>query len=134
MSPAQTLGNTFEADGRLSGDLNVTTVQCDTAANTCSIPIHAPCFALVLLTSDALSAVSPASTVTYATSTQTRTANTIYIDPAVVATSYGHSGMENVRGATSSGSNGAARMRGTLPGAVVLLTVVLGAVAVARRW
>ena len=133
-TPAQTFGNTFEADGRLSGNLNVTTVQCDTTANTCSIPIPAPCFALVFLTSEALSAVSPASTVTYPTSTHTRTANTIYIDPAVLQTSYGHSGMENVRGATSSGSSGAAPMRGTLPGALALLTAALGAVAVARRW
>ena len=112
----------------------MTTVQCDTTANTCSIPIPAPCFALVFLTRDALSAISPASTVTYATSTQTRTANTIYIDPAMLATSYGHSGMENVRGATSSGSSGAARMRGTLPGALALFTVALGVVAIARRW
>jgi hypothetical protein len=131
----QTLGNTFEADGRLSGTLNVTTVQCDTTANTCSIPVPAPCFALVFLTSEALSAVSPASTVTYPTSTQTRTKNTIYIDPAVLETSYGHSGMENVRGATSAGSSSALSvMRDTLPGAFVLLTAALGAVAVARRW
>jgi hypothetical protein len=130
----QTFGNDFEADGRLSGTLNVTTISCDTSANTCSVPVPAPGFALVFLTSGALSAVSPASTVTYATSTQTRTVNTIYIDPAVLATSYGHSGMEEVRGATSPGSSDALSLRGTIPGMLALLAAALGAVAVARRW
>ena len=130
----QTFGNDFEADGRLSGTLNVTTVPCDTSANTCSVTVPAPGFALVFLTSAALSDVSPASTVTYATSTQTRTANTIYIDPSVLATSYGHSGMEDVRGATSPGSSDALSLRGTIPGLLALLATALGAVAVARRW
>lgn len=128
---AQTLGNNFEADGRLSGTLNVTTISCDTSANTCSIPVPAPGFALVFLTSAALSDVSPASTVTYPTSTQTRTVNTIYIDPSVLATSYGHSGMEDVRGATSPGSSDASSWRGAMPGALVLFAAALGAVAVA---
>jgi hypothetical protein len=131
----QTLGNDFEADGRLSGTLNVTTVPCDTSTNICSVPMPAPGFALVFLTSTA--AVSPASTVTFPTSTvstQTRTVNslnTIYIDPSVLATSYGHSGMDNVRGATSPGSSNASLWRGAMPGALVLLAAVLGAVAVA---
>jgi hypothetical protein len=127
----QTLGNDFEADGRLSGTLNVTTVPCDTSTNICSIPVPAPGFALVFLTStDA--AVSPASTLTFPTSTQTRTVNTIYIDPSVLATSYGHSGMENVRGATSPGSSSdASSWRGAMPGALVVLAAALGAVAVA---
>ncbi|KAI9461990.1 hypothetical protein BJY52DRAFT_1147038 [Lactarius psammicola] len=130
----QTLGNNFGSDGRLVGDLNVTTVQCDTTANTCSVPVPAPGFALVFLTSDALSAVSPASTLTYPTTAQTRTVNTIYIDPSMLATSGGHSGMENVRGATSPGSSSASSLRGTLPGALALFAAALGAVLVARRW
>ncbi|KAF8267751.1 hypothetical protein EI94DRAFT_1729509 [Lactarius quietus] len=130
----QTLGNDFEVDGRLSGTLNVTTISCDTSSNTCSIPVPAPGFALVFLTSAALSAVSPASTVTFPTTTQTRTVNTVFIDPAVLATSYGHSGMEDVHGATSPGSSDASSLRSAIPGALVLLAVTLGAVAVARRW
>ena len=109
-------------------------MQCDTTANTCAVSVPAPGFALVFLTSDALSAVSPASTVTYPTTAQTRTVNTIYIDPSMLATSYGHSGMENVRGATSPGSSSASSLRATLPGALALFAAALGAVAVARRW
>ncbi|KAH9003624.1 hypothetical protein EDB86DRAFT_2888634 [Lactarius hatsudake] len=128
----QTLGNNFGSDGRLVGTLNVTTVQCDTTANTCAVPVPAPGFALVFLTSDALSAVSPASTVTYPTTAQTRTVNTIFIDPSMLATSYGHSGMENVHGATSPGSSSASALRAT--GALALFAAALGAVVVARRW
>ncbi|KAH9177916.1 hypothetical protein EDB89DRAFT_1292020 [Lactarius sanguifluus] len=128
----QTFGNNFGSDGRLVGDLNVTTVQCDTAANTCSVPVPAPGFALVFLTSDSLSAVSPASTITYPTTAQTRTLNTVFIDPSMLATSYGHSGMEDVRGATSPGSSSASALRAT--GALALFAAALGAVVVARRW
>lgn len=103
--PAQTLGDVQASDGRLNGTLNVTTIACDQAANTCSIPVPAPGFALVFLTDGALSAVSPASTVTFpTTATRTSTSTHIYIDPSMLATSYGHSGMRNVRGATSQGS------------------------------
>ncbi|KAH8977414.1 hypothetical protein EDB92DRAFT_1999798 [Lactarius akahatsu] len=130
----QTFGNNFGSDGRLVGDLNVTTVQCDTTANTCSVPVPAPGFALVFLTSDSLSAVSPASTVTYPTTVQSRTVNTIFIDPSMLATAYGHSGMGNIRGATSPGSSSASVPRATLPGASALLAAALGAVVVARRW
>ncbi|KAI9454225.1 hypothetical protein BJY52DRAFT_765579 [Lactarius psammicola] len=130
----QTFGNNFDSDGRLIGDLNVTTVQCDTTANTCAVPVPAPGFALVFLTSDALSAVSPTSTVTYPTTAQTRTVNTIFIDPSMLATSGGHSGMENIRGATSPGSSSASSLRATFPSALALFAAAMGAVAVARRW
>ncbi|KAI9432699.1 hypothetical protein H4582DRAFT_1087499 [Lactarius indigo] len=130
----QTFGNNFGSDGRLVGDSNVTTVQCDATANTCSVPVPAPGFALVFLTSDALSAVSPASTVTYPTTVQSRTVNTIFIDPSMLATAYGHSGMEDIRGATSPGSSSALALRSTMPGALALFATVLGAVAIAWRW
>ncbi|KAI0270634.1 hypothetical protein BC834DRAFT_967376 [Gloeopeniophorella convolvens] len=130
----QTFGNNFESDGRLVGNLDVQTVQCDQNANTCSVPVPAPGFALVFLTSAALSAVSPQSTVTFPTTALTRTANTIFIDPTMLANSNGNYGMENVRGATSFGSSGAAVPGAVLPGVLTLLTVALGAVAVVRRW
>ncbi|KAI0299017.1 glycoside hydrolase family 79 protein [Multifurca ochricompacta] len=131
----QTFGNNFESDGRLQGNQNVTTVHCDQTANTCSIPVPAPGFALVFLTSAALSAISPSSTATYPTTALTRTGNTIYIDPSLLATSNGHSGMENVRGATSPGSSSAARiLRDAVPSALSLLSAVLGAAVVALRW
>lgn len=131
----QTLGAALKSDGRLNGTLNVTTVQCDQSDNTCSIPVPAPAFALVFLTSDSLQAVSPTSTVTFATSATTNTGSNIYIDPSMLATAYGHSGMENVRGATSPGSlSGASTLHTTLSGALAVFVSVLGAAVVAWRW
>jgi hypothetical protein len=124
----QTLGNNLESDGRLNGTLNVTTVECNQSANTCSIPVPAPGFALVFLTSNALQAVSPTSTVTFPTTALTRTGNTVSIDPSMLATSNGHSGMEDMRGATSQGSvSGASPVRAAL----TLLGIALGAAVVA---
>jgi len=129
----QTLGNALKSDGRLNGTLNVTTVQCDQSANTCSIPVPAPAFALVFLTSDSLQAVTPTSTLTFPTSATTNT--NIYINPSVLAVSNGHSGMENIRGATSPGSLSAASTLHTkLSGALALFVSALGAAAVAWRW
>jgi hypothetical protein len=131
----QTLGAALKSDGRLNGTLNVTTVQCNQAANTCSIPVPAPAFALVFLTTDSLHAVSPTSTVTFPTSLTTNTGSNIYIDPSMLATAYGHSGMENVRGATSPGSlSGASTLHTTLSGALAIFVSVLGAAVVAWRW
>jgi hypothetical protein len=131
----QTLGAALKSDGRLNGTLNVTTVQCDQSANTCSIPVPAPAFALVFLTSGSLQAVSPSSTVTFPTSATTNTGSNIYIDPSMLATAYGHSGMENIRGATSPGSlSGASTLHTTLSGALAIFVSALGAVVVAWRW
>jgi hypothetical protein len=125
----------MKSDGRLNGTLNVTTVQCDQTANTCSIRVPAPGFALVFLTSDSLNAVSPTSTVTFPTTALTQTGNNIYIDPSMLATSNGHSGMQNVRGATSPGSlSAASTLHTALSAALALFISALGAVAIARRW
>ena len=130
----QTLGNNFQSDGRLQGTLNVTTVQCDQAANTCSIPVPAPGAAIVFLTSSALSAVSPSSTVTFPT-TYPEGSNTVSINPSMLATSYGHSGMENKHGATSPGSSsGTVPLRAAPPGALMLFAAAVGAAVVALRW
>ncbi len=130
----QTLGEPLKSDGRMNGTLNVTTIQCDQNANTCTIPVPAPAFALVFLTSDSLKAVSPTSTMTFATSV-TRSGQSIYIDPNMLATSNGHVGMQNVRGATSPGSKSAAStLHTTISGALALFVSALGAVFVARRW
>jgi hypothetical protein len=132
----QTLGDVEKSDGRLNGTLNVTTINCDQTANTCSIPVPAPAFALVFLTEDALNAVSPTSTVTFPTTAVTNTNSHVYIDPSMLATSYGHTGMKDVRGATSSGSNtsGAPPRYAVLSGAFALLAAALGAASVSRRW
>jgi hypothetical protein len=112
----------------------VTTINCDQTANTCSIPVPAPCFALVFLNEDAIDAVSPTSTLTFPTTSATNTNSQIYIDPSILATSYGHSGMSDVRGATSSRSNGAPPRYVLLSGAFALIATALGAAAVSRRW
>jgi len=133
----QTLGDVQASDGRLNGTLNVTTIACDQTANTCSIPVPAPGFALVFLTEDALGAVSPASTVTFpTTATRSSTSTHIYIDPSMLATSYGHSGMRNVRGTTSQGSySSAVSTRCTvLSSAFALLAAALGMLTLFRRW
>jgi hypothetical protein len=131
----QTFGDVQKADGRLSGTLNVTTINCDQTANTCSIPVPAPGFALVFLTSDSLDAVSPSSTATFPTTAVTNTKSHVYINPSMLATSNGHTGMKDVRGATSSGSNNSAPPRyAVLSGAFALLAGVLGAIAISRRW
>jgi hypothetical protein len=134
--PTQTLGDVQKADGRLNGTVNVTTINCDQTANTCSVPVPAPGFALVFLTEDAIDAVSPTSTVTFPTSAVTNTNSHVYIDPNILATSYGHMGMDDVRGATSSGRNasGAPPRYVMLSGAFALIAAALGAAAVSRRW
>lgn len=135
-NPLQTLGNALESDGRMNGTLNVTTVQCDQTANTCSIQVPAPAVAVVFLSSDSLKAVSPTSTVTFPTTAMTQTGNKIYIDPNMLATSNGHSGMGNVRGATSPRSSNSATspLHTALSGALTMLAAALGAAAVSRRW
>lgn len=135
ISLPQSLGPMLQSDGRLNGTLNVTTVQCDQSANTCSIPVPAPAFALVFLTSDSLKAVSPTSTLTFPTSAMTSTGSNIYINPNMLATALGHSGMENVLGATSPGSlSGASTLHTTLSGVIALFVSALGAFVVTRRW
>lgn len=129
----QTFGGALQSDGRLSGTVNVTTVQCDQNANTCSVPVPAPGFALVFLTDDALDAVTPSSTVTFPTTAVT-TSSQIYIDPKLLATSNGHTGMKNVRGATSPGSASASSRNTVLSSALTLLAAALGVAAVTRRW
>ncbi|KAH9960273.1 hypothetical protein BC827DRAFT_1155844 [Russula dissimulans] len=55
----QTSGNNFESDG-LQRDPVVQIVNCDTQANTCSVKVSAPFFALVFLTDTASVEVSTA--------------------------------------------------------------------------
>jgi len=130
----QSLGDPLKSDGRLSGTLNVTTIQCDQTANTCTVPVPAPGFALVFLTSQSLDDVTPTSTVTFPTTVQTGNSH-VYIDPSMLATSYGHSGMENVHGATSQGSiSAASTLHTALSYAFASFASALGVAIVFRRW
>ncbi|KAG6848314.1 hypothetical protein H0H93_001259, partial [Arthromyces matolae] len=122
----QTFGDNFASDGRPQGDLNITTIQCDSATNLCSIPVPAPGFALVYLTDGALDEPGAAATQTFATSVQTKYRNTATIDQAVLATSNG--GYGKALGSTSPGSANAAEMGKRLPGFVQMVTLVMGVV------
>jgi hypothetical protein len=119
----QTFGDNFQSDGRLQGTPDVQTVNCNTG-NTCTIKVPAPSFALVFLTSSALSAVS-GGTQTYPTTVMTRTRNTVYIDPSVLATSNGDYGFQNKMGTTSVGSSSnALPLRQALSSSIAIACIV----------
>jgi hypothetical protein len=136
----QTLGNNFESDGRLKNQEVIQTIQCDTAANTCNIPLKAPSLALVFLTEEALanSSPDPAATQSFETSILTNLRKTATIGQDALATSNGRGGTSgNQLGSTSPGSAGAARAGVVIPGIGVLVAVVAGAIAVGAaggRW
>ncbi|RDB17658.1 Beta-glucuronidase [Hypsizygus marmoreus] len=130
----QTFGGIFQSDGRLQGTENITTITCDQTNNVCQIPVPAPAFALVFLTDDAFTENSGAPSTTFPTTAQTKTRNTVTIDPAVLATSNGHSGMgKDKLGSTSAGSISAASgLRHSLGGGVTLMALVSGALVIGR--
>lgn len=100
----QTLGNHFDSDGRFAGQEVIETVTC--VNGKCPVTVPAPGFALVFLSDDAMNEPNP--TATYATTAYTKVKNTATVDPVVLATSNGHSGLDTINlGSTSSGSNGA---------------------------
>jgi hypothetical protein len=115
----------------MKGDLDIVTINCDLPSNTCQVPVKAPGFALVFLTDSP--SVHDEAPVTFATSAQTRTINTVSVDPDVLATSNGKSGKERaLMGSTSKGSvSGAVGLRALVPGVAVLLAMLGGATLVA---
>ncbi|RDB17642.1 Beta-glucuronidase [Hypsizygus marmoreus] len=136
----QTLGNKYEVDGRLKGQLDVKTITCDQGANACLIPVKAPGFALVFLTeSPAVQDDTPPTT--FATTAVTRMFNTATVDPAILATSNGISGKQrqkNHLGSTSKGAllaangNAGSGLRTYTPG-IFGLSLVVGAALIAMR-
>ena len=136
--PPQTFGGQFESDGRLKNELHIETIQCDQGANTCQVRVPAPGFALVFMSDEAAAESEPTSTATFGTTAITKIKNTATIDEAVLATSNGNRGMENMKGSTSFGSahgyNGAPA-RAILPSVVALLAMAAGAgVAMRAFW
>jgi len=130
----QTLGANFKSDGRLRGEETIVNVPCDTVANTCTITVPAPGFALVFLNDKAYGDSTPSgNTVTFATTARTRTVNTATIDPKALETSNGHSGKDRVdMQSTSKGSspNGASPLKEGLKHVVMAgLGVGFGAAA-----
>ncbi|KAI6035708.1 glycoside hydrolase family 79 protein [Pisolithus marmoratus] len=122
----QTFGSTFESDGRFQGSPSVTTISCSTSSNTCTVPLPAPCVALIFLTSSAYGESDPSTTVTFATTALTQTYNTATINPTVLATSNGMSGNERDQLASTSRENGVASM-----GAGIKVGLGLGLVSLA---
>lgn len=132
---SQTFGANFDSDGRLQGQEDVQTVQCDTNANTCQITVPAPGFALVFLSDQSLSESDPSSTQTFPTTTYTKTKNTVKVDPSVLQTSNGHRGISDHLGSTSKGStkgSGAFGVADMLPSIIMLMAMVSGVMVVGR--
>ncbi|TEB33938.1 glycoside hydrolase family 79 protein [Coprinellus micaceus] len=128
----QTFGNNFEADGRLKGDLNVTTVNCDVTNNVCGIPLRAPSFALVFMDGSSSDSQS-VPTATFATTARTKGHNTATVPPEVLATSNGHAGKERQNlGSTSRGSVSGAERSAVVGFVAVVVSAVVGAWAVVR--
>jgi hypothetical protein len=97
----QTLGNSFNSDGRLYGELQTVTIQCENG--NCQVPVYAPSIALVFLTDTAMtdSSISQGATETYSTTVIGTGSATL--DPAVLETSNGQNGNSG-KGSTSKGS------------------------------
>ncbi|KAJ6627351.1 glycoside hydrolase family 79 protein [Mycena sp. CBHHK59/15] len=97
----QTFGPNFASDGRLTGILDVKTVLCDMPSKTCQIHLPAPGFALVFIDNSTVDSSESMSEVTWPTTAQTRTINTLGVDPSMLATSNGHWGVDSRLGSTS---------------------------------
>ncbi|KAG8991071.1 hypothetical protein FRB90_001480 [Tulasnella sp. 427] len=108
----QTFGPQFMSDGRLQGDLQVDTVQCDSAAGTCSVRVPGPGVALVFLTDSAVqsSGAEVSQVQTFATTTTTHRVMPT-IDQAELMSSNGRNGSVPI-GSTSKQSANAAQSLG----------------------
>ncbi|KAF9555149.1 hypothetical protein CPC08DRAFT_145293 [Agrocybe pediades] len=134
----QTFGSNFGSDGRITGTENIQSVSCspNTVNNnvkTCTIHVPAPSIALVFLSNNAMTETEGGPSKTFPTTYETRTHNTVTVDPAVLATSNGHSGMDKHIGSTSEGSaNGSVGMGMRSRQSVLwtLLSVVFGVLGV----
>ncbi|KAL7419236.1 hypothetical protein Q5752_006073 [Cryptotrichosporon argae] len=103
----QTLGTSYECDGRMYGD--VVTEQLTCADNACTVTVPAPAIAVVFFSADALdaSSVSDTATATYATTVVGTGSATV--NPSVLATSNGQNGPLGSASEGSADSSDAAR-------------------------
>ncbi|KAJ7752939.1 hypothetical protein B0H16DRAFT_1663031 [Mycena metata] len=130
----QTFGGFFESDGRPIGTEDIQSVSCDTTAQTCSVKVPAPGFALIFLTDAVYSESAPGAVLTFATTARTHTQNTATVDPAVLATSNGHNGAVDGLGSTSRGGDKNAGGHIQMPVVLSVLTAgfAMGAALLAR--
>ncbi|KZV62999.1 glycoside hydrolase family 79 protein [Peniophora sp. CONT] len=131
----QTLGNNFQSDGRLQGEQQVDTVQCDTGNNVCQIKVPSPGAVLVFLTDDALNSVTPdpKNTLTFPTTFVTATINTASVDPTLLATSNGHNDLGRKEYTTSPNSRNKNSATAIRTGAGLVLGAVIGACVLASK-
>ncbi|KAF8608868.1 hypothetical protein BDV93DRAFT_551672 [Ceratobasidium sp. AG-I] len=128
----QTMGGELGSDGRLNGTVETVTIQCDTTAQTCAIPVKAPSIALVFLTDTALQASSPQASVTQTFPTSIVTQKnpskiTVSVDPTVLATSNGRGAAEHdLLGSTSEGSQSSDALGRLQTGAAALAATTIG--------
>ena len=127
----QTFGGQFEADGRLQGSEVLQSFPCNQNAGTCSVRVPAPSFALVFLSDPSLE--ETVATQTFATTALTHVMYAT-VDPAVLATSNGHSGEDFLQGygSTSPGSGSSATRTFVLPSLIVVGAMVSGAIMLMR--
>ncbi|KAF8064391.1 glycoside hydrolase family 79 protein [Lyophyllum atratum] len=127
----QTFGDNYASDGRPMGTENITIVPCPNSI--CVIRVPAPSYALVFLTDSAFTETGGAPSTTFSTTFRTQVRNTVSVDPAVLATSNGHTAMggKGKLGGTSDGANGAGG--GVGPGVGTVWAVVVGVVVVVGR-
>lgn len=107
----QTLGGNFQADGRLYGNENITTVNCgvpsDGSSQTavCRVSVPAPGAALVFLSGTAAQAEDAgAPSTTFSTSSFTKIHGTVWVSPSELASSNGRGGVNQQLGSTSAKS------------------------------
>ncbi|KAF8995398.1 glycoside hydrolase family 79 protein [Cyathus striatus] len=127
----QTFGPRFTVDGRLKGDLDIQTVNCDTSSNSCPVKVKAPGFALVFLSDSDAALQEGQATQTFSTSTNTKLQNTATLPSEVVATSNGHSGKDREHLAGTSRHSTTNKAEKVYPfSAVVLFSGIMGGVLV----
>lgn len=132
----QTLGKSFASDGRLYGNQETVSINCDTTANNCIIPLKAPSIALVFLTDTSLqdSSAPAGATTTFATSVVEIGGATV--DSGQLSTGNGQAGGgQETIGANSKGSVGGAQGLKAPVAAVgvVGMAMVLGAAWLGMR-
>jgi hypothetical protein len=124
----QTLGYSFQSDGRLYNEQQTVTITC--TDGQCVVPVYAPAIALVFLTNEALtdSNIPASATATYATTVIGTGSATL--DPAVLETSNGQNGPGDVLGSSSKGSAGAAEKRAELSAMSLAFAMAMAGVLV----
>ena len=111
--------------------MDIQTVTCDQAGNTCLISVPAPGAVVAFLTPQALSESTPSATETFPTTFFTKTQNTATVPASVLSTSNGHSGSSWRLASTSKESQNGARGV-VIPGMAALVAMVWGAMTVSR--